>query len=72
MALHEQSVGATDEWYTPPHVFEAMGCEFDLDVASPGQAVTPWRRGTGGRRRTATAAPLRWCSCRTAATSASF
>lgn len=42
MALHEQSVGATDEWYTPPHVFEALGCEFDLDVASPGQAVTPW------------------------------
>jgi hypothetical protein len=35
MALHEQSVGATDEWYTPPHVFEAMGVIFDLDVASP-------------------------------------
>lgn len=35
MALHEQSVGATDEWYTPPHVFEAMGVRFDLDVAHP-------------------------------------
>lgn len=42
MALHEQCVGATDEWYTPPHVFEALGTEFDTDVASPGQAVTPW------------------------------
>ena len=42
MALHEQSVGATDEWYTPPHVFEAMGVRFDMDVASPGAHVTPW------------------------------
>lgn len=42
MALHEQSVGATDEWYTPPHVFEALGCSFDMDVASPGQHATPW------------------------------
>lgn len=33
MALHEQCVGATDEWYTPPHVFDALGCAFDLDVA---------------------------------------
>lgn len=35
MALHEQCVGATDEWYTPPHVFEALGCTFDVDVATP-------------------------------------
>lgn len=35
MSLHEQCVGATDEWYTPPHVFEAMGAHFDLDVAMP-------------------------------------
>lgn len=42
MALHEQSVGATDEWYTPPHVFEALGSSFDIDVASPGRKVTPW------------------------------
>ena len=42
MALHEQCVGATDEWYTPPHVFAALGCSFDMDVASPGEAVTPW------------------------------
>jgi DNA N-6-adenine-methyltransferase (Dam) len=42
MALHEQCVGATDEWYTPPHVFNAMGCLFDIDVSSPGRLVTPW------------------------------
>lgn len=42
MALHEQSIGATDEWYTPPHVFEALGCFFHVDVASPGQHIVPW------------------------------
>jgi hypothetical protein len=42
MALHEQCVGATDEWYTPPHVFNALGVSFDTDVASPGRSVTPW------------------------------
>lgn len=31
MALHEQSVGKTDEWYTPQHVFDAMGVQFDFD-----------------------------------------
>lgn len=42
MALHEQAVGTTDEWYTPPYVFESMGVRFDQDVASPGASVTPW------------------------------
>jgi hypothetical protein len=42
MALHEQSVGATDEWYTPPYVFEKLGCAFDVGAASPGQHITPW------------------------------
>jgi hypothetical protein len=42
MALHEQCVGATDEWYTPPYVFDALGTTFDMDVASPGAHVTPW------------------------------
>lgn len=41
MALHEQCVGATDEWYTPPYVFEAMSVAFDLDVASPMHGL-PW------------------------------
>jgi hypothetical protein len=42
MSLHEQCLGATDEWYTPSHVFAALGCEFDTDVASPGPRITPW------------------------------
>jgi hypothetical protein len=41
MALHERP-GATDEWYTPPAIFAALRCRFDLDVASPGKTVTPW------------------------------
>jgi hypothetical protein len=36
MAAHEQSVGRSDEWYTPKYVFEALGETFDLDVAHPG------------------------------------
>lgn len=35
--------GRSDEWYTPPAVFGALGCQFDLDVAparyAPGQHV---------------------------------
>lgn len=27
--------GASDEWYTPKYIFDAMGVRFDLDVASP-------------------------------------
>jgi hypothetical protein len=42
MALHEQSVGATDEWYTPSHVFDALGETFDLDVAHPGPGYADW------------------------------
>jgi hypothetical protein len=30
-----EAAGATDEWYTPPEVFAALGCRFDLDVAAP-------------------------------------
>ena len=41
MALHEQSVGATNEWYTPPHVFAALGVRFDLDVSTP-DGGAPW------------------------------
>lgn len=35
MALHEQAVGKTDEWYTPARVFDALDCTFDMDVAAP-------------------------------------
>lgn len=61
MALHEQCVGKTDEWYTPPHVFETMGLMFDVDAASPGRHVTPWIPA----RAFLTYASLEraWCGC---------
>lgn len=33
--------GKSDEWYTPPEVFEALGLRFDLDVCGPPGGV-PW------------------------------
>lgn len=30
-----EALGRTDEWYTPPRIFAALGCRFDLDVAHP-------------------------------------
>lgn len=35
--------GKSDEWYTPPEVFEALGCTFDLDVAAAAKAMVPAR-----------------------------
>lgn len=34
MGHHEQN-GKSDEWYTPKYIFDALECNFDLDVASP-------------------------------------
>jgi len=31
----------SDDYYTPPFIFEALGVEFDLDVSSPPEGV-PW------------------------------
>lgn len=41
--------GATDEWYTPKYIFDALGCTFDLDVANAaiGGAHVPCRRSIG-------------------------
>jgi hypothetical protein len=39
MSEHEPCVGATDEWYTPPHFFEAFNTTFDLDPCSPGPGI---------------------------------
>ena len=36
MAEHEPSIGASDDWYTPPFIFAALGLTFDLDPCSPG------------------------------------
>lgn len=30
-----ESVGQSDEWYTPAYIFDALGEVFDLDVAAP-------------------------------------
>lgn len=38
-----EGLGKSDEWYTPPEVFEALGCEFDLDVAGAVKASVPAR-----------------------------
>lgn len=35
---HEQN---SDDWYTPPWVFEGLGVTFDLDVAAPPGGL-PW------------------------------
>lgn len=38
-----ERTGATDEWYTPPEVFDALNVRFDLDVASASRANVPAR-----------------------------
>jgi hypothetical protein len=42
--------GRSDEWYTPPQVFDALGCRFDLDVAPArmGKAHVPANDGLTG------------------------
>lgn len=42
---HAPNEGATDEWWTPPHVFEALGLEFDLDPCAPSLPDAPWLPG---------------------------
>jgi DNA N-6-adenine-methyltransferase Dam len=32
---HWEAAGQSDDWYTPAYIFDALGCTFDLDVASP-------------------------------------
>ena len=41
--FQEQKKNITNEWYTPPEVFELLKFpEFDLDPASPGKSVVKW------------------------------
>lgn len=35
MSVWEPSLGASDEWYTPAYLFDALGAIFDLDVSAP-------------------------------------
>ncbi len=37
MAEWEPSVSESDDWYTPPEIFAALGLQFDLDPCSPGR-----------------------------------
>lgn len=39
MSTWEPSIGASDEWYTPGYVFDAIGEVFDLDPAHPKAAT---------------------------------
>lgn len=39
---HESWAPASYEWYTPPHVFHALGLHFDLDPCSPLAGPVPW------------------------------
>lgn len=32
---HWESIGKSDEWYTPKYIFDALGVTFDMDVAAP-------------------------------------
>jgi hypothetical protein len=32
---HWETVGGSDEWFTPKYIFDALGCHFDIDVACP-------------------------------------
>lgn len=36
MGEHEPSIGQSNDWYTPPEIFAALGLRFDLDPCSPG------------------------------------
>lgn len=52
MGEHGNIVDKSDDWYTPRHVFDALGCTFDLDVSAPveGPRYVPtsrwfWERG---------------------------
>lgn len=36
MAEFENCIGESDEWYTPPEIFDALRLRFDLDPCSPG------------------------------------
>jgi len=39
MREHEPTVGETSEWFTPKHIFDALGLTFDLDPAHPGEGT---------------------------------
>lgn len=36
MSEWENTIGESDEWYTPPSIFNSLNVKFDLDPCSPG------------------------------------
>lgn len=40
MAEHEKN-GLTDDWYTPPEIFDKLACQFDLDPCAGGGDFVP-------------------------------
>lgn len=42
IVVEHESIGQSDEWYTPKYVFDALGLWFDTDVASPGANIVPY------------------------------
>jgi hypothetical protein len=34
--------GTSVEWWTPPHIFEALDLDFDLDPCAPPEPAAPW------------------------------
>ena len=36
MAEHENCIGASNDWFTPPEIFKSLSLRFDLDPCSPG------------------------------------
>jgi hypothetical protein len=48
---HWESLGKSDDWYTPKYIFDALGCSFDLDPANGaiGGAHVPCRESYGWR-----------------------
>jgi hypothetical protein len=48
-----QTVTTSDDYYTPPHIFERLGLTFDLDVCAPPGGYLGFRpRATTRKRRT--------------------
>ncbi len=39
---HESSHNESQEWYTPPEIFKALNCSFDLDPCSPADRILEW------------------------------
>lgn len=42
LGSHHRTTTSSDEWYTPKHIFDALGIEFDLDPCSPALPAAAW------------------------------